>query len=59
MKIVELIEELQKEVRHGHEDIYVHTEKQLLPNAYYEFDLGVNPDGRPTIEILERNREHD
>ena len=49
--VTDLIEELAKEeVRgSGEERITIVTSKQLLPNAHYDVEVGIDAQGRPVL----------
>jgi len=47
MKVKDLIEELHKE--DPDEEITIATKGQLLPNAYYNVEVGIGPEGRPVL----------
>jgi hypothetical protein len=51
MTIEELIQQLQKESVRGSGDdtITIVTASQLLPNAHYNVEVGIDPEGRPVL----------
>lgn len=51
MKLSKLLSEGQLEVIDDNDDpeVYIVTEGPLLPNAVYDFDLGIDGNGRLTL----------